>query len=186
MYELSDGAEEILEALWIKKEEKKEKSDISFFKDEQSVKELIENGYLNAKKEWLFTDKGLKEAEKCVRRHRLAEKLLSDVLDVKPNYLHEASCKFEHGLHYGVEDSICTLLGHPKRCPHGKLIPPGDCCKGFEKITHRLVIPLKDLSPQSLAKITYINTEDKETLKKLIGMGILPGSEIKLLHRFPS
>jgi DtxR family Mn-dependent transcriptional regulator len=186
MYGLSDRAEEVLEWLWIEIEEKKNKPDINNIKDREALAELTDDGYIDVNKGGLLTQKGMEEATGCIRRHRLAERLLKDIFDAKENFLHEASCKFEHGLHYGLEDSICTLLGHPRTCPHGKVIPPGDCCKGLGKAPERLVVSLKDLSVQDTAKISYINTEDAKVLKKLIGMGILPGNKIKLLHRFPS
>jgi len=111
---------------------------------------------------------------------------MADILYVKDPLLHEASCKFEHGLHHGLEDNVCTLLGHPRTCPHGKPIPVGDCCKKFDKMPKRLIVSLKEMNPQDAGKISYINTSDSEILKKLIAMGILPGNKIKLLHRFPS
>lgn len=186
MYKLSDVEEEILESLWIEIEENKTRPNTKILKDELAFQELIHKGFIDINQPNLFTEKGLKEAEKCVRRHRLAERLVADILDAKDPYLHEASCKFEHGLHHGLEDSVCTLLGHPKTCPHGKQIPPGDCCQGFESIPKKLIVSLKDLSSGEIGKISYINTQDRETLRKLIAMGILPGNKIKLLHRFPS
>jgi Fe2+ transport system protein FeoA len=62
----------------------------------------------------------------------------------------------------------------------------GECCRRAEKRTQRLIISLKELSPGDYGKVSYINTQDKEVLNKLIAMGILPGKTIKLLHRFPS
>jgi DtxR family Mn-dependent transcriptional regulator len=183
---LSEKEEEILEFLWVEINENKTTPNIKILKDEPALKGLIDKGFINVDKENLLTEKGLKEAQRCVRRHRLAERLLADVLDVKDPFIHEASCKFEHGLHHGLEDNICTLLGHPKTCPHGRPIPQGECCKRFEKVPQRLILPLKELAPQDTGKISYINTQDSQVLKKLISMGILPGNEIKLLHRFPS
>jgi len=186
MNKLSDGAEEILESLWVEVVEKKSKPSLRMLKDEPYFGELVEGGYIDPNKETLLTEKGLAESEKCVRRHRLSERLVKDLLDIKEDFIHETSCKFEHGLHHGLEDKICTLLGHPKTCPHGKLIPPGKCCKISKKISKQLIVPLKELSPQDRAKISYINTRDRDVLKKLIAMGILPGNIIRLLHRFPS
>ena len=186
MYKLSDAQEEILESLWIEIEEKKEKPNTRVLKDESAFQELVEKGLIDINKSDLFTKEGLKEARGCVRRHRLAERLVADVLDVRDPLLHEASCKLEHGLHYGLEDNVCTLLGHPKVCPHGKNIPGGSCCRSFEKIPKRLIVTLYDMATGDNGKISYINTHDSEILKKLISMGILPGNKIKLLHRFPS
>ena len=186
MDKLTDREEEVLEFLWIEIKENKNKPDIKVLKDEPEIESLIDKGFIDIKNESLLTPKGLTEAALCVRRHRLAERLLADIFDVKDPLMHEASCKFEHGLHQGLEDNICTLLGHPKRCPHNKPIPAGPCCKSFEKVPRRLIVPLKELMPQEAGKIAYINTHDSEALKKLIAMGMLPGNEIRLLHRFPS
>jgi len=186
MEKLTDREEEILEFLWIEIKENKKTPNIRVLKDEPALKGLIEKKLLDLDKEGLLTEEGLEEAKLCVRRHRLAERLLADILDVKDPFIHQASCKFEHALHYGLEDNICTLLGHPKTCPHGKSIPEGDCCKKFEKVTSPLIVPLKELPCGQIGKVSYINTQDREVLKKLIAMGIQPGSKIKLLHRFPS
>ncbi|MBU2265638.1 MAG: metal-dependent transcriptional regulator, partial [Candidatus Omnitrophica bacterium] len=181
-----DAQEEILESLWIEIEENKNKPDTKILKDDPAFLELIDERLIDISRPHLFTEEGFKEAEKCVRRHRLAERLLADILDVKDPLMHEAGCKFEHGLHQGLEDNVCTLLGHPKTCPHGKPIPQGDCCRGFEKVPKKFILALKDLAPGEQGKISYINTKDKDILKKLISMGLLPGNKIKLLHRFPS
>ena len=186
MYKLSDAQEEILESLWIEIEEKKEKPNTMVLKDEPAFQELVDKGLIDINKSNLFTKEGLGEARGCVRRHRLAERLVADVLDVRDPLMHEASCKLEHGLHYGLEDNVCTLLGHPKVCPHGKNIPSGSCCQSFEKTPKRLIVTLHDMATGDSGKISYINTHDSEILKKLISMGILPGNKIKLLHRFPS
>ncbi|NQT28240.1 MAG: metal-dependent transcriptional regulator [Candidatus Omnitrophica bacterium] len=186
MNKLSDAQEEILESLWIEIEEKKERPNTRVLKDEPAFRELMEKGLIDINKHSLFTKEGLEEARGCVRRHRLAERLVADVLDVKDPLMHEASCKLEHGLHYGLEDNVCTLLGHPKVCPHGKNIPVGSCCQSFEKIPKRLIVTLHNMAVGDSGKVSYINTHDSEILKKLISMGILPGNKIKLLHRFPS
>ncbi len=186
MYRLSDNEEEILESLWIEVQENATVPNKRLIQDEAAFSELVDKGLIDPVKDTLLTASGLKEAEKCIRRHRLAERLLGDILNVKDPLIHEASCKFEHGLHHGLEDNVCTLLGHPKTCPHAKIIPPGECCKKLEAVPKRLIVSLKELSPGDFGKVSYINIQDKEILKKLIAMGILPGNEIKLLHRFPS
>lgn len=186
MYKLSDNEEEILESLWVEVEENKSRPNKRLIQDEAAFVGLVDKGLIDPNSSRLLTSEGLKEAKGCVRRHRLAERLLADILNVRDPLIHEASCKFEHGLHQGVEDNVCTLLGHPKACPHQKPIPPGSCCESFEKIPQRIIVSLRELSPGDRGKISYINTQDSEILKKLISMGVLPGNQVKLLHRFPS
>ena len=72
-----------------------------------------------------FTPAGYEKAKQIVRCHRLAERLLADVLGMKPKEIEQGACEFEHILAPEIVDSICTLLGHPSECPHGLKIPEG-------------------------------------------------------------
>ena len=186
--ELSERAEEVLEALWIQKEEEGKKPlDLGIVRDDPAQKELLSAGYIKIESgHIILLEKGKKEAEAAIRRHRLAERLMTDVLDIKQKLIDEVSCRFEHLLHKGVEENVCTLLGHPKICPHGKPIPPGNCCKVFEKKAAALVVVLTEMQPGQKGKIAYLNTKDHEKLNKLLAMGALPGVAISLIQKFPS
>jgi DtxR family Mn-dependent transcriptional regulator len=129
---------------------------------------------------------GQPEAALAVRRHRLAERLLVDVLATDEAHMDEQACRFEHALVDGVAESICTLLGHPRFCPHGKPIPPGECCEQMQASVERLIAPLVDLQPGQRGHIAYIQMNDARRLQKLMAMGVLPGVPIALLRRFPS
>jgi len=183
---LTDKAEEILEMLWTETIERNNVPDLTILKDDDAFNYLLDKDYISFDKEKLLTSKGLNEGKLCVRRHRLAERLLVDVLHIKGGQVHEASCKLEHILHKGLEDNICILLGHPKTCPHGRNVPPGPCCGNKKMKPKSLVTSLAELKKGQQAKIAYIHTHDEEMLKKIMAMGALPGLEIKLLQRFPS
>ncbi|MFH1824070.1 MAG: metal-dependent transcriptional regulator [Candidatus Firestonebacteria bacterium] len=184
---ISEKTEEILEELWIKIIENKQKSvkknDLNL-----NVKELVDLKLINIdSNEVKLTEEGKKEAEDVVRRHRLAERLLVDILDVKGGLVHESACQFEHHLHRGIDENICRLLGHPKICPHGSRIPPGKCCR--EKKTYkdiRVISPLAQVKVGEEGKIAYIQADDQSKLRTIMAMGILPGMEIKLIQNFPS
>jgi len=78
-----------------------------------------------------FTPRGEERARSVIRRHRLAERLSTDVLAIRDDTSIETNaCTFEHILSPEVTDRICTFLGHPASCPHGSPIPPGECCGG--------------------------------------------------------
>jgi DtxR family Mn-dependent transcriptional regulator len=81
----------------------------------------------------VFTETGKKRAELIIRRHRIAERLLNDVLDMQGDEFEKGACQFEHFVNEEIIASICTLLGHPSICPHGKKIPQGDCCLSAKK-----------------------------------------------------
>ena len=82
-----------------------------------------------------FTKKGMNYAQQIIRAHRIAERLIYDVLDGE---FESGACEFEHIVTPELVDSICILLGHPRECPHGMPIPEGDCCKRSAKTaTHQ-------------------------------------------------
>lgn len=185
---LSERAEEILETLSIAiVEEKKGTLSIGLAEREEAVTELLKGGYIDVSNgEVRLKEKGKKEGKRIVRCHRLAERLLVDVLDMKKGLIHEVGCKFEHLLLKEVEENVCTLLGHPKMCPHGKPIPPGRCCEKSARQVARAVCPLKDLDERDRGTIAYLATNDRERLHKLMAMGALPGLQIKMVQTFPS
>jgi DtxR family Mn-dependent transcriptional regulator len=92
----------------------------------------------------------------------------------------------EHILFDGLDDSICTLLGHPKFCPHGKPIPQGQCCLHMRKSLKRLIAPLNEILPGQHGKIAYIHLNNSGHLQKLMAIGVLPGTPVKLIRRYPS
>jgi Mn-dependent DtxR family transcriptional regulator len=77
-----------------------------------------------------LTTSGSRRARDIIRRHRLAERLFKDTFAVDDSELHSQACKFEHIISPQLDRRICSFLGHPKTCPHGNAIPPGDCCNG--------------------------------------------------------
>lgn len=187
--EEKDRVEELLETLWIRTVEQGEDScDSSLLKDDAALQKLAKARFIAMEGNKLrLTESGQKEARNCVRRHRLAERLMVDVFDEKEGAVHSSGCKFEHLLHKGLERNICTLLGHPKTCPHGKPIPPGRCCLdvGKEELK-KVVAPLADLEVKEKARVAYLRTENRDILQKILAMGLLPKSEITLIQKFPS
>ena len=187
--ELKEQAEELLETLWIHTEEKKEDSlsldDLGRMK--KPVEQLLEAGYISVSGDRvMLTSKGQPEARNVVRRHRLAERLLADVLGTGDMLIHEKACKFEHLLDRGLDESICSLLGHPKVCPHGKPIPPGRCCQQERVPAQKIVSPLSQIAQGKTGKVAYIYAPESSQLQKLMSMGILPGAPIILIQSFPS
>jgi putative ABC transport system ATP-binding protein len=80
-----------------------------------------------------LTPIGSRRARDVVRRHRLAERLFKDTFSIDDSEAQTQACKFEHIISPELDQRICTFLGHPKTCPHGNPIPPGDCCDSRSK-----------------------------------------------------
>jgi DtxR family Mn-dependent transcriptional regulator len=100
--------------------------------------------------------------------------------------LDEAGCRFEHLLYPELEDKVCTLLGHPRACPHGKPIPPGPCCEEGTREESKLVAPLTDLEPGEGGRVAYLHAGEGSRLRELMSIGLLPGAPVRLLRRSPA
>lgn len=135
---------------------------------------------------WQLTDAGRPIARSIVRRHRLAECLLHDVLAVSFDQIDSDACRFEHVLREGLDDKICSLLGHPAVCPHTKPIPPGECCARAKMDAIQDVSPLSAGQVGQEGAVAYLSTRDQREVQKLMAIGILPGTRIRLVRKFPS
>ncbi len=178
--------EEALESLYLCESEQQEypgdKATLAAIKNasSQGLVKLDGDGYR-------LTASGLHAGRNVVRRHRLAERLLGDVLRSETDdRMDQDACRFEHVLQDGLDDKICTLLGHPSQCPHGKPIPEGECCRQAREDTIREVRPLCDATPGDEGTVAYLTTRDNREVQKMMAMGILPGVCIQLIRRFPS
>ncbi|MEE9615167.1 MAG: metal-dependent transcriptional regulator [Thermodesulfobacteriota bacterium] len=153
----------------------------------ETLKEMEVSGLLSLDGDAVgLTDKGEGLAREAIRRHRLAELLLSEVLDIEEGSIEEHACSFEHSLSAVVTESICTLLGHPPACPHGLPIPRGDCCNRTRSTVEPLVKALSELSVGESGRITFIVPRTHKRLDKLGTMGLVPGSRIRLHQKHPA
>ncbi|PIU46497.1 MAG: DtxR family transcriptional regulator [Candidatus Hydrogenedentes bacterium CG07_land_8_20_14_0_80_42_17] len=146
----------------------------------------VKKGFLSGSaKSPQLTAQGEIIARDLVRRYRLAERLLSDVLGVDESVLGREACGMEHALSPGVADAICTLLGHPPVCPHGKPIDPGPCCRGAWSRVPQVVVSILEAEPGSKNKIVFVRSSASSNIDRLSDMGIVPGAEIVLKRLRP-
>lgn len=183
--------DEYLEQLWSMKEnrtnsidELKEKLHVEF--NEQILQELIEGKIVETDddhKTVKLTEHGEKKARKIIRAHRLAERLISDVLGEE---FETGAGEFEHIINPELVDGICILLGHPRECPHGRPIPEGECCKRCDKIAQASVIPLTELEIGQSAKVAYVQCKSDQQMHRIDGLQIRPGVDVKLHQKYPT
>jgi DtxR family Mn-dependent transcriptional regulator len=133
-----------------------------------------------------LTAAGEERARDVVRRHRLSERLFRDVLDLGERTMEDQACEFEHILSREATDSVCTLLGHPPNCPHGKPIPPGECCSAYQRTVRSLVTGLPAFEVGGTARIVFIAPRYHDRMDRLAALGVIPGSTIRLHQRSPS
>ena len=86
----------------------------------------------------------------------------------------------------GLDDRICTLLGHPRTCPHGHPIPPGDCCQDVETTVERIMARVSDMDPGETGVIAYLHFSDHDKLQRLMSLGVIPGRPICIIQKSPS
>lgn len=129
---------------------------------------------------------GAERGRGIVRRHRLAEILFTEVLEADMQEAEASACEFEHMLSERVVDRVCSFLGHPPKCPHGRAIPSGSCCAKFERKVDPLIMRLYDMPLSTRGRIVFIAPKSATRLNRLATLGIVPGTDVRLVQRKPS
>jgi len=130
-----------------------------------------------------LTDTGETQARQLIRAHRLAEKLIHDVLGGE---FEDGACEFEHTISLKLVNSICTMLGHPRECPHGLPIPEGECCQRSEKTMLNCSLPLNQLKVGTTARIAYVKSQNDQQIHRFEGLCVRPGVMVKLHQKYPT
>lgn len=96
----------------------------------EMVQKLAAQGYVHYEpyRGVTLTDSGMEIGRSVIRKHRLLEKFLVDVVGVPLDEAGESACKMEHTIPGQLETWVCELLGHPDRSVRGEPVPPGACC----------------------------------------------------------
>jgi len=146
------------------------------------VRRLVADGHLEVDERALrLTKKGRQRAEAVVRKHRLAERLLADVIGLEWSKVHQEAGRFEHVISDEVEERLVALLDDPATCPHGNPIPGSG----------RPPQPLRVLSGAQLGdqvrlgRITETVEVDLDTLVYLDSHGFRPGATADVKDRSP-
>ncbi len=190
---ISEEMAEVLEALWTLEEKEQPArenllAEVATKVTEDLLAKLQRDGLIEAggRGRFRLLPAGKRLAEQIIRRHRLAERLICDVLGSEVEESEAAACEFEHLLADGITNSICTLLGHPRFCPHNRPIPEGDCCRQARGDVKPIVIPCDQMNVGETGRIAYFSTPEHGRMLKLSALGIIPGVRLKLLQKWPS
>lgn len=146
------------------------------------LKKLTNDGYLEhvARGEVKLTRKGLEIGVRVLRRHRLAECFLTDILGMPWDEVHEEACMLEHAISERVELRLLDVLGDPKNCPHGHPIPPKDLSDPV-----REGFPLAQLDRGAHATVSGVTEEVPEILRYLAEVGLRPGASVLVSEKAP-
>jgi DtxR family Mn-dependent transcriptional regulator len=122
----------------------------------------------------LLHHEGLCHALAVIRRHRLWERFLTDLLGLPWDVVHHEACKLEHAASEEITERLAVLLDHPQRCPHGRPMPPPDC----ERMRTPRAVPLVGLEAGQGGIVAYVGREEPELLRYLDQLKIRPNAEI--------
>jgi DtxR family Mn-dependent transcriptional regulator len=136
----------------------------------EMIGRLERDGYVTrgADKSLSFTDEGLVHAEAIVRRHRLIERFLTDVLGIPWDDVHEEAERLEHAMSPVLEARFLAAIGDAKTCPHGHPIHPGQRITG---------VPLGDVETGAKVKVLRFENEAEDLLHLFKREGLEPGRE---------
>jgi DtxR family Mn-dependent transcriptional regulator len=136
----------------------------------EMVGRLERDGYITRAKDRTiaFTPSGKEEAEQIVRRHRLIERFLTDVLGVPWDEVHEEAERLEHAMSPSLEERMLVAIGDAKTCPHGHPIIVGARLSG---------VPLADVEVGAQVRILRFENEAEDLLHYLKESGLEPGLE---------
>jgi DtxR family transcriptional regulator, Mn-dependent transcriptional regulator len=126
-----------------------------------------------------LTDAGRAAAVRAIRRHRLVERFLADVLGYDWKDADRLATSFEHELPDEVEERINETLGHPDSCPHGFPIPEATA------VEVPPLPPLTDLEPGDVAVVAVPGSTDPDIVEFLDGLGLVPGAHIEVREKHP-
>ncbi len=181
--------EEYCEAIWELREDDieviqariAERLDVSRPAVSEMIRKMADEGLLDMNGSITLSESGVQLAERVVRRHRLAERFLTDMLGLSWSDAHQEAGKWEHVISTSVETALVRVLGEPTTCPHGNPIPGAD----YEEPSTR---PLADVEVGAGFTINRIPEELEFTegmLDFLEDNDLLPGRSGKLAAMSP-
>jgi DtxR family Mn-dependent transcriptional regulator len=148
----------------------------------EMIRRLKAEGYVSVRNRSVtLTEKGRRRAESVVRKHRLAERLLTDVIGLPWHKSHLEACRWEHVISDEVEERLVALLGNPTTCPHGNPIPGTGAARAD-------LVSLGGLEPGSRLRLERVTEQveiDAESLAYLSHHGFVPGADAEVRSRAP-
>ena len=149
----------------------------------ETVARLEREGYLvlGADRQMRLTTTGRAYATSMVRRHRLAERLLVDVLKVPWHQVHEEACRLEHAISENLERHLVDLLGDPGSCPHGNPIPGS-----VNEVPMEDTVALSAAEYDATVRVSRIDEaleSDTAGLRLLEEHGLIPGARARIESR---
>lgn len=155
----------------------------------ETLKRMVRDGYIemDSKRQVILTPKGVTYAEAVLRRHRLTERFLVDMLGMQWHQVHEEATRLEHYISGAVEERVVASLDGPTTCPHGNPIP-GYVPDARNYLKDRGAIRLLHAHPGHPMRLLLVSevVEDEEgIIAYLHDRGIIPGTQVMLVSGPP-
>jgi DtxR family Mn-dependent transcriptional regulator len=148
----------------------------------ETVGRLVHSGYaeLLDDRSLRLTAKGRELAVSVVRRHRLAERLLVDVIGLEWEKAHREADRWEHAISADVEEKLVQLLGDPATCPHGNPIPGA---RGAADVPYGSALDLSEPGPVHVQRISEKLELDDGAIQFLAEAKLIPGLDATIVKR---
>jgi DtxR family transcriptional regulator, Mn-dependent transcriptional regulator len=130
-----------------------------------------------------LTASGIELAESVLRRHRLTERFLMDMLGMQWHEVHDEACRLEHYISGAVEKRVVASLGNPTTCPHGNPIPGYvEDARGYLSRHHAQRLPETGGETMRILCISEVVEDEEATIKHLHEIGLTPGTALTFLE----
>lgn len=150
----------------------------------QTLQRLVRDGYatMDSRRHIALTPTGVELAESVLRRHRLTERFLTDMLGMQWHEVHEEAHRLEHRISGAVEARVASALDHPTTCPHGNPIP-GFVPSARDYLSDQGALRLRDAElgrPVRILLVSEVVEDEEELISYLHERGLTPGTIVAL------
>jgi DtxR family Mn-dependent transcriptional regulator len=146
----------------------------------ETLKRMLRDGLIemDQRRQITLTETGIGLAEAVLRRHRLTERFLVDLLGMQWHQVHEEACRLEHHISGAVEQRVVAALDHPTTCPHGNPIP-GYVPNARSYLADMHALRLVHAAPGQPVRIVCVSEvveDEEELISYLHDRGLIPGT----------
>ncbi len=152
----------------------------------EMLKRLVRDGYIEMDQRRLvtLTETGIQAAEAVLRRHRLTERFLVDMLNMPWHQVHEEACRLEHFISGAVEARVIASLHNPTTCPHGNPIPGSVDARNYLKDHNALRLStIAEGETVTLLCISEVVEDEEGLIRYFEEKGLMPGMQLTVVAR---
>lgn len=150
----------------------------------ETLKRLTRDGYIemDARRQISLTPQGVERAEAVLRRHRLTERFLVDMLGMQWHQVHEEACRLEHYISGAVEARVLASLHQPTTCPHGNPIPGAvpNARTYLSDLGAQRLLQTEPGAPQVIVCVSEVVEDEEGLISYLHDRGLTPGASVTL------